>query len=73
MTGEKVPSDTKQGKSQGWRFQGRRPEEGRINIPMLKYGKGIFFFSIPAGTVQKGVKRLWRFSKVTDAKQVLRT
>ena len=44
MTGEKATSEIKQGKSQGRRFQGRRPEEGRINIPMLKYGKGNNFF-----------------------------
>ncbi len=60
MTGDKATSDGKQGKSQGRRFHGRRPdEERRINIPMLKYGKG--------------VKGLWRPSETINAKQVLHT
>jgi hypothetical protein len=56
MAGEKATSDTKQGKSHGRRFQGRRPEEGRINIPMLKYGKGNNFFQFQQALYKRALK-----------------
>jgi hypothetical protein len=56
MTGDKATSETKQGKSQGRRFHGRRPEEGRINIPMLKYGKGNNFFRFQQALYKRALK-----------------
>jgi hypothetical protein len=56
MTGDKATSETKQGKSQGQRFQGRRPKEERINIPMLKYGKGNNFFQFQQALYKRALK-----------------
>jgi hypothetical protein len=57
MTGDKAISEGKQGKSQGRRFHGKRPdEERRINIPMLKYGKGNNFFQFQQALYKRALK-----------------
>ncbi len=55
---DETTSDGKQGrKSQGRRFQGKRPnEERRINIPMLKYGKGNNFFQFQQALYKRALK-----------------
>jgi hypothetical protein len=65
MADGKATSDGKQGKSQGRRFHGKRPdEEKRVNIPMLKYGRGNNFFQFQQALYKRALKEYGDLAKL---------
>jgi hypothetical protein len=65
MADGKATSDGKQGKSKGWRFHGKRPdEEKRVSITMLKYGKGNNFFQFQQALYKRALKEYGDLAKL---------